>query len=378
MDGSRSAREMVATLLGRPDEILLEFGAGGELLGARMRVVLAALLLLLPLANALGGGSARETLIGLCGAVFVNVFAQVWLQLARRRRRYRWLPFATAAFDVTATTLVLAVLATGNLSAALNSMVVWCCYLLAILMTALRSDGRTTVFAGCLALLQYGLLNLAVFALVTSPEQLISSDYGTVTPGGQVQRFLLIAMAGVITAAVVYRMQRLVELSGTDGLTRLPNRTWLAHRMPRLIEAAEEDGGSVSLALFDLDHFKRINDEAGHHAGDRAVRHVVSVIKSMTEPGEWLVRMGSEEFALVIPQPAGTAWERLDAIRRMLAQHPFDPERGTMEPLRISFSAGIASSPHDGRDLSRLLGRADRRLKVAKREGRNRVVARDA
>ena len=88
--------------------------------------------------------------------------------------------------------------------------------------------------------------------------------------------------------------------------------------------------------------------------------------------------MGSEEFALVIPQPAGTAWERLDAIRRMLAQHPFDPERGTMEPLRISFSAGIASSPHDGRDLSRLLGRADRRLKVAKREGRNRVVARDA
>lgn len=377
MESTRSAREVIATLLARPDEILLEVGAGGELLVARMRVVIAALLLLLPLANALGGGRVRETLIGLAGAVFVNVFAQVWLQLARRRRRYRWLSFATAAFDVSATTLVLAVLAANHLPAALNSMIVWCCYLLAILLTALRSDGRTTVFAGILALLEYGALNAVIFASVTSPEQLISSDYGAVTAGSQVQRMVLLAIVTLVTAAVVYRMQRLVELSGTDGLTRLPNRSWLVHRMPRLLEAAEEDGGSLSLALIDLDHFKRINDEAGHHAGDRAVRHVVGVLRSMSEPDEWLLRLGSEEFALVMPQPVGTAWERVDSIRRMLAQHPFDPERGNMEPLRITFSAGIASAPNDGNDLSRLLSRADQRLKMAKREGRNRVIARD-
>ncbi len=377
MDSTRSAREVVSTLLARPDEILLEVGAGGELLVARMRVVIAALLLLLPLANALTGGSVQETLIGLGGAIFVNVFAQVWLQLARRRRRYRWLSFATAAFDVSATTLVLIVLAANHLPAALNSMIVWCCYLLATLLTALRSDGRTTVFAGALALLQYGVLNAVIFASVTSPEQLISSDYGSVTLGSQVQRMVLLGIVTVITTVMVYRMQRLVELSGIDGLTRLPNRAWLLHRMPRLLEAAEEDGGSLSLALIDLDHFRRINDEAGHHAGDRAVRHVVGVLRSMADPDEWLVRLGGEEFALVMPQPVGTAWERVDSIRRVLAQHPFDPERGHMEPLRITFSAGIACSPNDGNDLSRLLSRADRRLKMAKREGRNRVVARD-
>lgn len=377
MDSSLSVREKVATLLARPDEVLLEIGAGGELLVARMRVVVAALLLLLPLANALGGGRVKETLVGLAGAVFVNAFALVWLQLARQRRRYRWLSFATAAFDVTATTAVLIVLASSQLTAALNSMVVWCCYLLAILLTALRSDGRTTVFAGVLALVEYGLLNAAIFASVTSPEQLISSDYGSVTVGNQVQRMVLLGIVTLITTVVVYRMQRLVELSGTDGLTGLPNRTWLQHRMPRLLQGTDDDGGSLSLALIDLDHFKRINDEAGHHAGDRAIRHVVALFKSAIEPGEWLVRMGSEEFALVLAQPVGTAWERVDAVRRMLARHPFDPERGNMEPQRISFSAGIASSPHDGDDLSRLLARADRRLKVAKREGRNRVIARD-
>lgn len=378
MDTTRSAREVIKLMLARPDETLLEVGAGGELLVARMRVVIAALLLLLPLTNALTGGGVRETLVGLGGAVFINVFAQVWLQLARRRRRYRWLSFATAAFDVTATTLVLMVLAAQHLPAALNSMIVWCCYLLAILLTALRSDGRTTVFAGILALLQYGVLNTVIFASVNSPEQLISSDYGAVTASGQIQRMVLLAIVTLITAAVVYRTQRLVELSGTDGLTRLPNRSWLMHRMPRLLDAAEEDGASLSLALIDLDHFRRINDEAGHHAGDRAIRHVVGVLRSMSEPDEWLLRLGSEEFALVMPKPVGTAWERVDSIRRVLAQHPFDPERGNMEPLRITFSAGIASSPNDGNDLSRLLSRADQRLKMAKREGRNRVVARDA
>lgn len=377
MDGSRSFREVVASLLSRPDEIMLAVGASGELLVARLRVLIAALLLLLPLANVLAGGTITESLIGLGGAIFVNVFALFWLQLARRPRQYRWLPFATVAFDVSAATLVLAVLGIDHLPAALNSMVVWCGYLLAILMTALRSDGRTTLFAGLLALLEYGALNAVVFAMASSPEQLASSEYGAVTAANQIQRMVLLAIVTLLTTTVVYRMQRLVEMSGTDGLTRLPNRSWLLHRMPRLLQSADEDGLSLSLALIDLDHFKRINEEAGHHAGDRALRHVVGVLKGSLEPGEWLVRLGGEELVLVMPLPTGTAWERVDALRRLLAQRPFDPERGNLEPMRLAFSAGIAASPHDGRDVSRLLGRADKRLKIAKREGRNRVIARD-
>ncbi|QSX79758.1 GGDEF domain-containing protein [Agrilutibacter solisilvae] len=372
----RQIRDITRLLLRQPDEIMLEVGSGGELLVAQLRAVIALLLLLLPLINAVTGGTVTETMIGLGGAVFVNAFAQVWLVLARRRRQHRWLPFASAAFDVTAATLVLVVLAINHLPSGLNSMVVWCGYLMAIVLTALRSDGRVTLFAGALALVEYGLLILIVFAMASSPEELISLDYGSVTPGAQIQRLVLIVIVTMITAMVTYRMQRVVEMSGTDGLTGLPNRIWLAHRIPRLMDAAQRDGGSLSLALIDLDNFKRVNDEAGHRAGDRALRHVVATLRDAIEPNENLVRIGGQEFVLVMRKPIGTAWERVESLRRRLLDHPFEVERGS-EAIRLSLSAGLATYPQEGADLSRLLRRADQRLQQAKREGRNRAVARD-
>lgn len=373
---SGRGRAFVAALFGRPDEMIQEVGAAGELVVARLRVIVAGLLLLLPLVNSLSGGTLTETMIGLAGAVFVNAFAQMWLVLARARRRHRWLPFATTAFDVTATTLVLILLATNHLPSALNSMVVWCGYALAIMVTALRCDGRTTLFAGALAVGQYGLLVVTVFAITSSPEQLISSEYGTVTPGSQIQRLILLAIVTVITTMVVYRMQQLVEMSGTDGLTRLPNRTWLVHRMPQMLESAKLEGGSLTVALIDLDQFKRVNDELGQHAGDRALRQVVATLRAQLEAGERLVRIGGAEFVLALRKPVGTAWERVDAMRRLLADQAFEADRSGI-PTHITFSAGLASFPQDGQDLSPLLRRADQRLQTAKRGGRNRVVARD-
>ena len=354
---------------------MLEVGAGGELLVARLRVVIAAMLLLLPLANATTGGQMNETLIGLAGAVFVNLSAQVWLALARQKRRFRWLPFASGGFDVSATTIVLVMLAANHLTAGLNSMIVWCGYLLAIVLTALRNDGRVTLFVGALAILQYAALTAIVLA-VAAPDQLISSDYGTVSLGGQLQRLVLLVAFTVITAVVVYRMQRLVEMSGTDGLTGLPNRTWLVHRFPRLLDRARRDGVSLCVALIDLDHFKRINDEIGHHAGDRALMHVVDLARDSLEDGEWLARLGGEEFVLVLRKPLGTAWERVDGLRRALYARRFVPDQGA-DPLLLTFSAGVASFPHEATDLSGLLRRADQRLNLAKASGRNRVLARD-
>jgi len=372
----RQIRDTLRLLFAQPDEVMLEVGSGGELIVARLRVVIALFLLLLPLINAASGGSVRETMIGLGGAVLVNVFAQIWLLLARRHRRHRWLPFASSAFDVSAATLVLAVLALHHLPAGLNSMVVWCGYLLAIVLTALRGDARVTLFAGTLALVEYGTLALVAIESATSPEQLISVDYGAVTLGTQVQRMVLLAITTLISAMVTFRMQRVVEMSGTDGLTGLPNRVWLLHRVPRVMDAVHRDGSSLSLALIDLDHFKRVNDEAGHRAGDRALRHVVSILREGAEPGENLVRIGGQEFVLLLRKPIGSAWERVDFLRRQLLLRPFEPERGG-EPFRMSISAGIASYPQEGVDLSRLLRRADQRLQQAKREGRNRVIARD-
>ena len=363
-------------LLTRPDALMLELGAGGELLVARLRASLSLMMLSLPLINLLSGGKYSETVIGLAGVVLAIVMSQVWLALARHRQRYRWLPWATTAYDISLTTLVLAILAADSPVTGLNSMVVWAFYLISIGMTALRNDGRLALFSGALAIVQYGLLAACIFALVRSPEQLASIDYGTATASNQIQRLVLLALATAITATIVYRMQKLVDMSGTDGLTGLPNRTWLVHRFPIMLDATRGQSASLSVCLLDLDYFKRINDELGHLAGDRALRHVVDGLRRHMEDGDWLARLGGEEFALLLPLPIGRAWERLETMRRAIAAQPFLPEHGA-EPMRLTFSAGIACWPQDGADLSQLLRRADLRLRHAKLEGRNRVLARD-
>lgn len=369
--------ELLSQLLARPDELMLELGAGGELLVARIRAVLSALILLLPLIAAAGGSGSQEVLIGLGAAVFVNAMAQVWLALARSRRRLTWLPYATATYDVTATTGVLVLLSLNDPVSGMNSMIVWCFYAIAIVMTALRNDGRLTLFAGGLAIAQYAVLVWIIFATAATPEILVSVDYGTASVSAQIERLVLLLMISMLTATIVYRMQRLVELSGHDGLTGLPNRSWLLQRLPHVFGATRNAGASLTLALVDIDDFKRINDEIGPLGGDRALRHFAAALAGMVGENEILARIGGQEFVMLLDCPMGSAWERLDRQRRAMAEQRFLPERGA-DALRITFSAGLAAWPLDGGSTSALMKVADQRLQQAKHEGRNRVVARDA
>ena len=367
-------KRVLATLFGRPDEVMLELGAGGELLVAKVRALLSLLVLVLPLAAALGGAATSRTLVGLGAAVFVNVMAQVWLALARNPRRHHWLPYATGAWDITATTGVLAMLSLHEPAAALDSLVVWCFYLFAIALTALRSDGRLTAFVGGLALVQYAVLAWVVLAFSTAIAPAIDGNGPSLVAQGG--RLLLLAMMTLLTSTIVYRMQRLIELSGRDGLTGVPNRAWLLQRLPRMFEAARRDGRTVTIGLVDVDHFRRVYEEIGHIGGDRAIRHIAEHLGGMLEEDEHLARIGGQEFVLVLLCPIGSAWERIDRSRRSLAEQPFHAERA--EPVTLAFSAGLAAFPQDGASASALLGSADRRLQEAKRAGRNRVIARDA
>jgi two-component system cell cycle response regulator len=367
-------QDLAESLRDRPDEILLEVGAGGELLVARLRVLLALLLLLLPVLNHFSGGVIEETIAGLVGALLVLALSRLWLGLAQRQRRYPWLPMASASFDVSVVTLVLFLLGLQSPAAALNSVVVWCCYLLAIFATALRHDVRVTLFTGMLALSQSALLWLAVVWLSTEP--LVSVSYGSVSTSSQLQRLVLLIVATLLTAVVVFRAQRLTQLSGTDGLTGLPNRSFLNTRVPQLVNTARNEGHTLSLALIDLDHFRHINAELGHLAGDRALRHAVKVLRLELSHEEPLIRVGGEEFVLLLRLPIGAAWERLEMLRRRLESQPFVPEPG-VEPRKLTLSAGLACCPQDANDLSGLMKRADQRLRLAKDNGRNRVVARE-
>lgn len=81
-------------------------------------------------------------------------------------------------------------------------------------------------------------------------------------------------------------------------------------------------GGVFTESLTGLDRFKQINADAGHRTGDRVLRHVAALLHEASDHDDWLVRLGGEEFVLVMPLPAGAAWERVEALRRLVAAIP--------------------------------------------------------
>ncbi|PKM04040.1 MAG: hypothetical protein CVV17_03980, partial [Gammaproteobacteria bacterium HGW-Gammaproteobacteria-7] len=165
--------------------------------------------------------------------------------------------------------------------------------LMAIVLSALKNDGRASLFIGLTAALQY---LAVVVGLMIANEGFASLSpspiYGSVDVPGQIQRVAVLLIATLITAVIVFRMQRLVMLSGTDTLTGLPNRSYLIHRVPQILADARRDDLTMTLALIDLDHFRRVNDEFGHGVGDRALQHVVHCLRDAIGREQPLIRVG--------------------------------------------------------------------------------------
>jgi len=156
----------------------------------------------------------------------------------------------------------------------------------------------------------------------------------------------------------------------TDFLTGLGNRRALMEQMPIIRAKAARPEEAVSLILFDLDHFKRINDEYGHDAGDSVLMAIGEAVKDHLRPYDYAARMGGEEFCIVLPGADLAAAETVaERLRRAV-------EGRVVEPLpegRITCSFGVAQARPNER-LQELLLRADAALYTAKDRGRNVVV----
>jgi two-component system, cell cycle response regulator len=167
--------------------------------------------------------------------------------------------------------------------------------------------------------------------------------------------------------------RRYRELSLRDPLTGLYNRRYVDEQLPSLLARG---AGSVSVALLDLDHFKRVNDTCSHDVGDQVLRTVAELLQStgVADDGSFAARMGGEEFLLVLvgTSPSATV-RRLEAVRRAVAAHPW-AELTAGLPVTVSVGATGASGLTDPRPAD-LLSRADAHLYRAKRQGRNRVVS---
>jgi diguanylate cyclase (GGDEF)-like protein/PAS domain S-box-containing protein len=164
------------------------------------------------------------------------------------------------------------------------------------------------------------------------------------------------------------------ELAQTDPLTGLLNRRCFIERASAALQAARDIGTPVAMLVFDIDHFKPINDTEGHAGGDAILCHLAQLARGQLRGDDVLARIGGDEFAclLIGPGDARAVAARLPAL---VAATPLDYEG---RPLGCAISVGVAVvSPRD-HDVDSALRLADAALYEAKRQGRNRAVVFDS
>lgn len=173
------------------------------------------------------------------------------------------------------------------------------------------------------------------------------------------------------------RMRQLLEskrelekLSITDDLTGLHNKRWLLARLAEELSRAERYEEGVALILMDMDHFKRINDARGHLFGDEVLVAFSELLRQSFRNVDRIARYGGEEFAVVLPETD------LEGARDAAERFRLAVEANTFAGTALTISAGVAALEHaEAASVESLLRQADEALYLAKRGGRNRVVA---
>jgi len=160
----------------------------------------------------------------------------------------------------------------------------------------------------------------------------------------------------------------------TDALTNLANRKSFDEELDRARSEAEKTGEPLTLAVVDIDHFKRFNDTWGHQTGDQVLRYVASVIGRVCAPPRFAARYGGEEFGMIFPnETAAQVMRTLEEVREEVCSRMLK-RRSTNEDLgAVTISAGVAQV-HTGENTHGLVERADAALYASKRTGRNRVT----
>lgn len=165
--------------------------------------------------------------------------------------------------------------------------------------------------------------------------------------------------------------QEYKDKSERDALTGLHNRGWMDEIFPKQLELSQRIGQRVTLAMIDADHFKRVNDDHGHQAGDSALKHLALIIQEHLRETDLLVRYGGEELIVLMP---GTILSRAqlvaDRIRALVMTTPVNLDND--KQIQVTISIGMSES-HEGETIEDLIERADQALYQAKSNGRNRI-----
>jgi diguanylate cyclase (GGDEF)-like protein len=196
-------------------------------------------------------------------------------------------------------------------------------------------------------------------------------------PGGFSSAQREVAAALVAQGRIALENARLHSLirrqAVTDELTDLANRRRFMEVLQQEVARAARFGSSLALVLFDLDHFKQINDRCGHQAGDVVLSSAAAVMRARVRETDLPARVGGEEFAVIL---SGTDLEGACAVAEKLRHDLSEQVRVPIPDWTVTASFGVAVL-HEGESAEFLVGAADRALYRAKDEGRNRVCTAD-
>ena len=240
-------------------------------------------------------------------------------------------------------------------------------YLLPVITAALTLGKLTTLvevalIAACYIFLGGGL---------ASAELLSLRFYGAFM--AQLAPVLLVAyITSMFSADIRYGLARAKLLAETDELTGLFNLRGFALAANRLFAQAVRHDRATSVLMIDSDNLKAVNDQHGHEAGNRLLRHVAAAIQAELRFTDVAARYGGDEFIVLLPEtPSKGAMEVAERIRARVAGTPLLSDGKT---VGTSVSIGVAVYPEDGATLDALAAHADGALYAAKQDGRNRAV----
>jgi diguanylate cyclase (GGDEF)-like protein len=166
--------------------------------------------------------------------------------------------------------------------------------------------------------------------------------------------------------------EEIYSLTINDGLTQVSNKRYFLDFLEREMGRCHRYSRSLSLIMFDIDHFKLINDQNGHLAGDYVLRELAAIIRSRVRREECFARYGGEEFAYVLPEiGAENARKFAEKLRKLIEDHHFVFEA---KDISVTVSIGVADLTRDMTEPLQFIKVSDAALYKAKKGGRNRVV----
>lgn len=360
-----------------PDAAMLLAGGEGERQVANVRVGVVAFLLITPIYRLVAYPLDAENFWGFIvalGAMGIAAYIYVYL----RFHSYRpWLGFLTSTLDGSIVTLALVVfVVVGSPLDGVNDKVTFEVYFLAIMAMSLRQDRRICLLVGAFIVLQYGLLSLFVSHHFDVDALYAGYHYnGAYNAADQWTRIILLCSATFISYAYVVRSQTLVNRAIRDPLTGLLNRGYFDTLFAYEVERAHRYQRRFAVVLMDADHFKRINDNHGHAAGDATLRSLAALLQRNLRESDIVVRFGGEEFVLLLHNTgAEDAHAKAESLRQSVERLVVGVPQYA---IQFTLSAGVAVYPEDGTVAHALLSCADQRLLQAKHAGRNKVVGSD-